>query len=86
MPRFDNEGFNPNRRINNDKRDRSVPSNENYYDQNPFGFDFNPRKVSDAEVVDNQEDFAPPLRSERQRSRDFSLEARIPQIENILNG
>ena len=79
MPRFDNEGFNPNRRRNNDKRDRSVPSNENYYDQNPFGFDFNPRKVSDAEVVDNQEDFAPPLRSERQRSRDFRSEVEIDE-------
>ncbi|HCO37436.1 MAG TPA: hypothetical protein DIT11_03290, partial [Ruminococcaceae bacterium] len=31
MPRFDNEGFNPNRRIDNDKRDRTVPTDENYY-------------------------------------------------------
>ncbi len=31
MPRFDNEGFNPQRRINNDNRDRSVPDDENYY-------------------------------------------------------
>ena len=31
MPRFDNEGFNPEKRINNDMRDRSVPEEENYY-------------------------------------------------------
>lgn len=31
MPRFDNEGFNPERRIDNDSRDRSVPEDENYY-------------------------------------------------------
>lgn len=31
MPRFDNEGFNPKKRINNDSRDRSVPEDENYY-------------------------------------------------------
>ncbi|MBR3738801.1 MAG: hypothetical protein IKN26_08725, partial [Eubacterium sp.] len=31
MPRFDNEGFNPEKRIDNDLRDRSVPLDENYY-------------------------------------------------------
>jgi len=31
LPRFDNEGFNPERRIDNDSRDRSVPIEENYY-------------------------------------------------------
>lgn len=31
MPRFDNEGFNPEKRIDNDMRDRSVPEDENYY-------------------------------------------------------
>ncbi len=31
MPRFDNEGFNPEKRIDNDSRDRSVPVDENYY-------------------------------------------------------
>ena len=31
MPRFDNEGFNPEKRIDNDMRDRSVPLDENYY-------------------------------------------------------
>ena len=31
MPRFDREGFNPERRIDNDSRDRSVPIEENYY-------------------------------------------------------
>ena len=31
MPRFDSEGFNPEKRIKNDDRDRSVPDDENYY-------------------------------------------------------
>ena len=31
LPRFDNEGFNPEKRIDNDMRDRSVPLEENYY-------------------------------------------------------
>ena len=31
LPRFDNEGFNPEKRISNDARDRSVPEDENYY-------------------------------------------------------
>lgn len=41
MPRFDNEGFNPQQRINNDTRDRSVPEDENYYgfDPNDINFD-----------------------------------------------
>ena len=30
MPRFDNEGFNPQKRIDNDTRDRSVPVDEIY--------------------------------------------------------
>lgn len=49
MPRFDNEGFNPNKRIDNDLKDRSVPLDENYYSED---FDF--RSASDAPVRDNQ--------------------------------
>ncbi len=52
MPRFDNEGFNPKRRIDNDSRDRSVPLDENYY-----GAAYAVNKgyePSDAEVRDNQ--------------------------------
>lgn len=49
MPRFDNEGFNPNKRIDNDSRDRSVPTDENYYSN-----DFDIHSVSDADVKDNQ--------------------------------
>lgn len=58
MPRFDNEGFNPGRRIDNDNRDRSVPVNENYY-KGATPDDF---KLSDAAVRDNQtpnNDFVP---------------------------
>lgn len=72
MPRFDNEGFNPSSRFNNDNRDRSVPADENYYGND---YDFN-----DGEVYDNQmsghvdlsafdkskNDLVPPRRSERQ--------------------
>lgn len=53
MPRFDNEGFNPERRIDNDSRDRSVPVEENYY-------------------LNSSEELAPPVRSSRQQSEDFS--------------
>lgn len=50
MPRFDNEGFNPNKRIDNDSRDRSVPTEENYYGNN---IDIN--SFSDADVIDHQD-------------------------------
>lgn len=67
MPRFENEGFNARKRIENDTRDRSVPAEENYYDN------------SEAAVWDRQGvyyadngDFIPPAaRSARQRSEDF---------------
>lgn len=46
MPRFENEGFNPKKRIDNDNRDRSVPESENYYGRNNSDYDDS--------VVDNQ--------------------------------
>ena len=46
MPRFENEGFNPKKRIDNDNRDRSVPEDENYYGRNNTDYDDS--------VVDNQ--------------------------------
>ena len=48
MPRFDNEGFNPKKRIDNDSRDRSVPEDENYYGKVNYNFDDS--------VVDNQDE------------------------------
>ena len=48
MPRFDSEGFNPEKRIDNDKRDRSVPEDENYYVNREYDY------FSD-EVNDNQD-------------------------------
>ena len=48
MPRFDNEGFNPKKRIDNDSRDRSVPEDENYYGKVNYNFDNS--------VVDNQDE------------------------------
>ncbi len=56
MPRFDNEGFNPQKRINNDTRDRSVPIDENYYGSAPDDLPFFKSKPSSAEVRDNQDD------------------------------
>lgn len=50
MPRFDNEGFNPNKRIHNDSRDRSVPVDENYYSN-----DYDISSAGDAPVRDNQD-------------------------------
>lgn len=48
MPRFENEGFNSNKRRN---VDRTVPQNENYYGRNPVDLNFNNR---DNVVRDNQ--------------------------------
>ena len=82
MPRFDNEGFNPDKRIDNDTRDRSVPADENYYAdlESAFGF-----SAQSGEVVDNQTsdevnsyidnfNIAPPNRSERQSQQGFRPE------------
>lgn len=48
MPRFENEGYNPNKRRN---VDRTVPSGENYYGINPVDLNFNNRENV---VKDNQ--------------------------------
>ena len=64
MPRFDNEGFNPNRRIDNDKRDRTVPTDENYYGGN-VDLNFNSKQKGDEDernliaVADGGERFLP---------------------------
>lgn len=52
MPRFENDGFNPN---SNNDRDRTVPPEENYYGQVPIDLDFNNRTSADNNIVkDNQ--------------------------------
>lgn len=51
MPRFDNEGFNPEKRINNDSRDRTVPDEENYYS--------NDNRELDGNVYDRQQRYVP---------------------------
>ena len=71
MPRFDNEGFDKNRVSRNDRRDRSVPDNENYY--GGYNEDYKSNDYSSAPVVDNQgnryyddynqNDIQPPVRS-----------------------
>ena len=66
MPRFDNEGFNPSKRIDNDNRDRSVPDEENYYGKD---FDLFGNEPSGTPVIDKQDEFVPleafPVRARR---------------------
>lgn len=82
MPRFDQEGFNPNKRISNDERDRSVPVDENYYADG--GYQIDNGASYNGEVVDRQESidineyinsFEPPQRSARQRQEGF-----VPEV------
>lgn len=82
MPRFDQEGFNPNKRISNDERDRSVPIDENYYADG--GYQIDNGASYNGEVVDRQESidineyinsFEPPQRSARQRQEGF-----VPEV------
>ena len=83
MPRFDNEGFNPQQRINNDNRDRSVPENENYYkDITPD--EYIPIHSSSAEIIDNQPKYGAynnpypsqeELREQREREEYFKMRA-----------
>lgn len=70
MPRFDNEGFNPDRRINNDSRDRSVPENENYYRDfdNALEPPVRSNRQADSYSTDILSDFT------RERTRDNEIE------------
>lgn len=49
MPRFDREGYNPEAFRNNDRRDRSVPKDENYYSD-----DYN---NNSGDIIDNQNNY-----------------------------
>lgn len=73
MPRFDNEGFNPKKRINNDQRDRSVPADENYYGTSDFDF-INAKLKENDDIVDNQGEFDEPYRTSRQSEEGFESE------------
>lgn len=45
MPRYENEGWNPKRRTDNDSLDRTVPLDENYYSSDPYiDLNFNNRE------------------------------------------
>ena len=65
MPRFDSEGFNPEKRIKNDDRDRSVPDDENYYAKKSFEYNAD-------DIFDNQD-------SQSVNINDFVFESDIPQ-------
>lgn len=54
MPRFENEGFNPEKRNRNRDVDRTVPQEENYYGYNPIDLNFNNRQRKSDAVKDNQ--------------------------------
>lgn len=73
MPRFDKEGFNPKKRIDNDSRDRSVPADENYY-ANGDVVD-NQSNNNDFDFDDFMEKFGAPARSSRQMEEGF-----VPQV------
>ncbi len=81
MPRFDNEGFNPQRRINNDSRDRSVPEDENYY-RGATPDEYVPMHSSSAEIRDNQPGYGgnnypteEELREQREREEYLKMRA-----------
>lgn len=65
MPRFDSEGFNPEKRIKNDDRDRSVPEDENYYAKKSFEYNAD-------DIFDNQD-------SQSVDINNFVFESDIPQ-------
>lgn len=65
MPRFDSEGFNPEKRIKNDDRDRSVPDDENYYAKKSFEYNAD-------DIFDNQD-------PQSVNINDFVFESDIPQ-------
>lgn len=72
MPRFDNEGFNPNRN-NREDFDRTVPSDENYYGNTFADLDFNSRERTEKSMnLMDEFDIAPPQRSARQRNDDVT--------------
>lgn len=47
MPRYDEQGFKSKKRIENEKRDRSVPVDENYYSIPPVDLNFNSKENDD---------------------------------------
>lgn len=77
MPRFDEEGFNPKKRIDNDSRDRSVPVDEDYFNQNDFNSDdvIDNQNTSDIDLDAFMKEFDEPKRSDRQSADDF-----VPQV------
>lgn len=73
MPRFDEEGFNPKKRIDNDSRDRSVPVDEDYFNQNDFNSDdvIDNQNTTDIDLDAFMKEFDEPKRSARQSADDF---------------
>lgn len=77
MPRFDEEGFNPKKRIDNDSRDRSVPVDEDYFNQNYFNSDdvIDNQNTTDIDLDAFMKEFDEPKRSARQSADNF-----VPQV------
>lgn len=78
MPRFENEGYNPDKKSREYDLDRTVPDNENYYNYNPIDLNFNNKNPQNSDIVfDNQvknnginpcdDDLQPPIRRNQQQ-------------------
>lgn len=85
MPRFENKGFDPEKRNRNNDRDRTVPAEENYYGFKPVDLNFNNRQSDKNTVKDYQTGFNPcnsfsqpaHFRSEKADDFDFSSKETI---------
>lgn len=53
MPRFENKGFNPDKRNRNEQADRTVPQDENYYGFSPVDLNFNNREKNSDKKTNN---------------------------------
>ncbi len=95
MPRFENKGFNPDKRNRNEQTDRTVPQNENYYGSSFVDLNFNSREKSNDIISDNQkginpcnninnntDDFVPYERFESEQAEDFITDRQQPQKQN----
>lgn len=70
MPRFENKGFNPDKRNRNEQADRTVPEEENYYGFSPVDLNFNNREIkkksnSDTNTLNERQGINPCNSSDR---------------------
>lgn len=75
MPRFENKGFNPDKRNRNEQADRTVPENENYYGFQPVDLNFNNRENINRRKENN------PVQNQRGINPCNSSDRTIPDLE-----